>query len=194
MVRYLYLRVAGALVLIGCLFLGPTVAWAHEQVDSGSYHFEIGWVNEPVLVGERNGLDLFVAAKDSPETGLSDLESNLTFGVEYGSARQEYDVVPVEDNPGHYTAAFVPTREGQYTFHLTGTIQDEAVDVKVEPEEVVAAGQLAFPEALPSAAELAAKLDGAQAQAGTAQTIAIVGAALGLIGAGLGAFGLLRKK
>src|SRR5574341_790938 len=114
--------------------------------------------------------------------------------VEYGSASQVYDLQPVEGEPGHYTAPFVPTREGQYTFHITGVINDETVDVKMDPEEVISAGKLAFPEAQPSAADLTAQLAAAKSQTGTAQTIAIVGAVLGLLGTGLGVYGLMKKK
>ena len=187
------LRAFGALLLLGYL-LAPLTASAHEEVECGSYSCEIGWVNEPVLVGERNGLVLFVAPKDKPEEGVADLESTLKFTVEYGSVSQSYDLQPLEGEPGHYTAPFIPTREGQYTFHITGTINDETVDVKVEPEEVVTAGTLAFPEAQPSAAELSAQLAAAKVQANTAQMVAIVGAVLGLVGAGLSLYGLMKKK
>lgn len=187
------LRAFGALLLLGYL-LAPLTASAHEEVECGSYSCEIGWVDEPVLVGERNGLDLFVAPKDKPEEGVADLESTLKFTVEYGSVSQSYDLQPLEGEPGHYTAPFIPTREGQYTFHITGTINDEAVDVKVEPEEVVTAGTLAFPEAQPSAADLSAQLAAAKVQVNTAQMVAIVGAVLGLVGAGLSLYGLMKKK
>ncbi len=187
------LRALGALILLVCL-LAPSSASAHEEVECGSYSCEIGWINEPVLVGERNGLVLFVAPKDKPEEGVADLEGTLKFTVEYGSASQAYDLQPVEGEPGHYTAPFVPTREGQYTFHITGVINDETVDVKMDPEEVISAGKLAFPEAQPSAADLTAQLAAAKSQTGTAQTIAIVGAVLGLLGTGLGVYGLMKKK
>lgn len=188
-----FVRAFGALALLAVLLV-PLTASAHEQVDSGNYHYEIGWLNEPVIIGERNGLDLFVASKDKPDEGLTGVESTLKFTVEYGSASQDYAIVPVEDKPGSYTAAFVPTREGQYTFHITGTINNETVDVKVQPEEVIAAGKLAFPEAQPSAADLTAQLATAKSQTSTAQTIAIVGVVFGLIGTGLGVYGLTRKK
>ncbi len=176
------------------LLLVPLTASAHTDVESGSYKLEIGWVNEPVIIGERNSLELFVAPKDKPEEGVADLEGTLKFTVEYGSTSQAYDLQPLEGEPGHYIAPFIPTREGQYTFHITGAINNETVDVQVQPEEVIAAGKLAFPEAQPSAADLTAQLAAAKSQTGTAQTIAIVGVVLGLIGTGLGAYGLTKKK
>ena len=117
------LRALGALLLLGLLPV-PLIASAHEEVECGSYSCEIGWVNEPVLVGERNGLELFVAPKDKPEKGVADLEGTLKFTVEYGSVSQSYGLQPLEGEPGHYTAPFIPTREGQYTFHITGVIND----------------------------------------------------------------------
>jgi hypothetical protein len=187
------LRLLGAMIVLACMLAIPLTASAHEEVDSGDYHFEIGWVNEPVILGQRNGLDLFVATKDDPEAGLPDI-STLTFSVEYGGVNKSFDIVPVEGEDGHYTASFVPTREGQYTFHITGSIQGESIDVSVEPEEVITADTVSFPESLPSAAELTTQLDAAQGQARTAQTLGIVGIVLGLLGTGLGAGSMLRRK
>ena len=205
-------------VLIGfallALWLVPFTTSAHEQVTAGSYQFEIGWVKEPVIVGERNGLDLFISkgpnehdhatdtsehdhAEDtnqtSQDTGVTGAETTLKFAVEYGSVNQTYELRPVSGQPGHYTVDLIPTREGQYTFHLTGAINGEAVEVKVQPEEVVSAGKLAFPEPLASTADFAAQLATAQTQVRTTQIIAIGGVVLGLIGTGFGIYGLIKK-
>ncbi len=194
-------RAFGALILLAILIF-PLTAMAHDEVEVGDYVFEIGWVSEPVIVGQPNGLYLFITPKEEQTEGeehhaaegVTGAESTLKFTVEYGSASQAYDVLPVAEAPGRYTASFIPTREGQYTFRFTGTLNGETVDVTFEPEEVEPAGKFAFPEAPPSPAELAAQLAAAKAQADTAQTVAIVGVVLGLIGAGLGAYGLMKKK
>ena len=191
-----FLRVLSALVIFGLLLVPVAVSArgpAHEEVESGSYVLEVGWSSEPVIVGQPNSLELFVAKKDTPDEGLPDI-TTLQFTVEYGGVKHRYDIVPAEEEPGAYTASFIPTREGQYTFHLTGKINDEDVDVSVEPEEVVAAGELAFPEAPPDTKALEAKLATAQAQTQTAQTLALVGVVLGVIGTGLGVYGIMKKK
>lgn len=188
----LLMRVVAAIGVLGGILFLPLSAWAHEEVDSGSYHFEIGWVNEPVILGQRNGLDLFVATTEAPEEGLPDI-STLVFTVEYGGVNKSYDIVPVEGEDGHYTASFVPTRAGQYTFHITGSIEGESIDVSVDPEEVVSADTVSFPESQPSVAEMTSRIAAAEARASTAQTVAIVGLALGVIGVGLGAFATLRR-
>lgn len=220
-------------VLIGfallALWLVPLTTSAHEQVTAGSYQLEIGWVKEPVIVGELNGLDLFISkgtgeqaqatatsehdhdadtaqatatsehdhAEDtnqtSQDTRVTGAETTLKFAVEYGSVNQTYELRPVSGQPGHYTVDLIPTREGQYTFHLTGAINGEAVEVKVQPEEVISAGKLAFPEPLASTADFAAQLATAQTQVRTTQIIAIGGVVLGLIGTGFGIYGLIKK-
>jgi hypothetical protein len=181
----------------------PVAALAHEEVESGNYLLVVGWRNEPSFVGELNGLDLFIEPKgESTEAGeehthaegVEGAEGTLTFAVEYGSARQTFELRPVFGEPGHYTADIIPTRAGQYTFHFGGAINGEAVEVSIEPEEVVTADQVQFPEPAPSVADFAPQLEAAQARANTAQVIAIVGVALGLVGTGLGLYGLTRKR
>jgi hypothetical protein len=187
------LRLMGVVVLVvACLV--PALAQAHETVDSGNYHFEIGWVDEPVIIGERNALDLFVATKDKPDQGLAGAEQGLKFTVEYGGASQTYDLVPVEGQDGHYTAVFVPTRLGQYTFHLTGQIGSDAVDVSVKPEEVVAAGKLNFPDPQTAAIDLQGQVVAAQGQASTALLMGGAGLAVGAIGLVVAVVALLKKK
>jgi hypothetical protein len=208
-------------ILLLVLGLVPLTASAHEEVTAGSYVLEVGWIKEPVLVGQPNGLDLFISQANPAATGDSDqagdqadpaehshaegtgeavpaagvtgAADSLKFTVEYGGVEHTYALQPVLAEPGHYTADLIPTRAGQYTFHFFGNINGEAVDLKVEPEEVMEASSLAFPEPVPSAADLAGQLAAAQRQARTAQMIAIVGLVLGLVGAGLGVYGLRRR-
>ena len=183
-----FLCVSGLLAALAASLWVPLSAWAHEEVESGGYIFEIGWLSEPVVVGQSNGLELFVAPHDNPEAGVEGI-TTLQFTVEYGSASQTYELAPVEDEPGHYSAGFIPAVEGQYTFRLTGTVEGQAVNVEMEPEEVVGVGEVAFPPV----ADLNSQVAATQAQAATAQTIAIVGAVLGAGGIALGAYGLMRK-
>lgn len=174
--------------------LVPLTAAAHGEAGCGNnYACEIGWLNEPVIVGEQNGLELFIAAKDDPEAGIANI-TTLQFTVKYGGQSQSYPLVPAEEKPGAYSAVFIPMREGQYTFHLTGTINGEAIEAEFEPEEVVTAGTLAFPAGQPSLTELQSQLAATQAQARATQTLSIVGLILGLTGTGVGVLALTRKK
>ena len=71
----------GVLAALAGALWAPLSAWAHEDVESGGYAFEIGWLFEPVVVGERNGLELFVAPHDDPEAGVAGI-TTLQFSVE----------------------------------------------------------------------------------------------------------------
>jgi hypothetical protein len=184
--------------IVFIMFIGwllPMPAAAHQGVNVGQYVLEIGWVKEPAVVGERNGLDLLITA--SGETGMAggvtDAATTLEFAVEYGGVRHTYALRPLVGQPGRYTADLIPTREGTYTFHFAGNINGEAINVKFEPEPVEAADTLAFPEPLSSSPDLTSELAAAQAQANTAQMMAIGGLVLGLIGTGLGIYGVVKK-
>lgn len=205
------LRGLSVLVVL-CLLVVPLSVSArgpaHEEVETGSYLLVVGWNNEPVIVGEPNGLDLFISLKDehaeeeghtegdehAAAEGVTGAEATLKLTVEYGGVSRTYDLRPAFGQPGGYTASITPTREGQYTFHFTGKLGEEDVDVSVEPQEVTPASEFAFPEELPSARDLETKLTAAQAQTQTAQTLALVGVVLGVIGSGLGVYGIMKKK
>lgn len=200
--RPLWRALIGLTLLAFCLI--PLTASAHEQVTVGSYTLEIGWINEPIIVGERNGLYLFITpaaegdhaeetSQNSQAAGVTGVEATLEFAVEYGGVRKTYPLRPILSSPGQYTADLIPTREGQYTFIFSGSINGEAIELEFEPEEVEPVGDLAFPEALPSSAQLMAQLAAVKAQANTSQMIAMGGVVLGLIGAGLGVYGLVKK-
>jgi hypothetical protein len=170
-------RRAAAAILLALLF-GATPALAHERVIVGDYEFTLGWQVEPVIVGLRNGLELFVApvATEGEEpAGITGLDASLVFSVEYGDVTREFPLVPAEGEEGAYLADFLPTRAGQYTFHFTGDVEGQAVDLAFEPEEVVEAGAMAFPEPGVNAGDLASKL-------ATTQTLAIAGVVLGAAG------------
>lgn len=179
-------RLGAALGLALLLVAGP--AWAHEHVLVGDYEFTVGWLNEPVIAGQVNGLDLFVAPapeegatdtqEDEEAAGVAGLADTLIFTVEYGGVERAYPLSPAFGRDGGYHADFIPTRAGQYTFHFTGSVEDQPVDVQIEPEEVQGPADLSFPEA-PSPGT-------------TVQTLAVLGVLLGATGTILGLIGRRR--
>ncbi|MEM7344070.1 MAG: hypothetical protein AAF485_07495, partial [Chloroflexota bacterium] len=68
------------LTLIGAVLLQPEPALAHTRVEIGPYVIIVGWVEEPVIVGERNALLLEVTEGEEPIIGL---ESSLELEVLY---------------------------------------------------------------------------------------------------------------
>lgn len=190
--NHLRLGLAGALTLLGILMLGAGRASAHTTITVGTYEVEVGWVDEPPIVGFKNAV--FVSVTDTEAAKPVENLNTLDVEVTTGPASRKFALRPLGENgPGQYAADFIPTVRGSYTVRLTGTIGDQAIDEIVEIEEVGDINDLAFPEKIAGSAELAAQLDAAKAQANTAEIIAIVGAALGLVGAGLSVYGMTKK-
>jgi len=115
------------LLLLTLLVLVIAPVSAHEARTVGAYDIELGWRIEPVYTGQFNGPEFFVHdhATGKPVTGL---EATLHLLVHLGDQEKLLQFYQVEDDPGHYTADLIPTRIGDYTFHLFGKINDQDVD------------------------------------------------------------------
>ena len=191
-------RALGACILLTTL-LAPLTASAHEEVNVGKYTLEIGWVNEPVLLGESNGVFLSVVNSETgePVEGLTTLQAAITTG---GQTR-DFELHPLgEDAPSQYAADFIPTVRGQYTVQLTGKIEEQDVDLTQEIEEVGVAEDYQFPVTLPSLPEMSKQLTDLQAEnqslrasATLNQWLAMGGIVLGLAGLAVGVVSLRRK-
>jgi len=140
------LAVAGLVCLIA-LVLNFQLVLAHESVTVGDYTLEIGWVNEPPVVGQQNAVVVNVFNTSSgKEVPVEDV-SGLTVNISYGGQSKTLTLQPLgEDTPGQFIAPILPTVPGQYTIILGGKLGDTDVNsVEVEPEEVQPADTLQFP-------------------------------------------------
>ena len=177
--------------ILGALLLYSQPALAHSRVEVGPYVIIVGWRAEPAIVGERNALVIEILDQDdNPVTGV---DGTMDLEVEYGGRtfRSNLSATPTD---GYYTAEIFPTVRGQYAVHLFGFIEDEDVDVVVEPEEVFDASRIQFPEAAPAARDLQADIATLQADLQAARTMAYIGLGIGVLGVALAAFSLIRKR
>lgn len=178
------LSIAAALaVVVASLGIFATPAAAHERRTVGPYTFVVGWIVEPSYVGQLNALDLTVTetATGKPIEGLEKtLKADLITGG--GAAVMPLTVAARFGLPGKYQGQVLPTKTGDYTFHITGSVNTTSVDEKFESgpgrfgaiEDVAA---LQFPNKVPSNTDLAAKLD----DVNTKLTIAIALGAIALV-------------
>ena len=109
----------------------------------------------------------------------------------------------VRGDAGHYLADFIPTASGQYSFHITGSIEGVAVDERFESgadtfANVEPATAIQFPERAASAREVEAASRGAieTAQQALSMSASAGGAAdsarlLGIAGIVVGAAGVV---
>lgn len=170
------------LATIGLATLAVPLVAAHESRELGEYTVVLGFIAEPVYVGNRSGLEFFVNLGEEPVEGL---EETLQAEVVYGDDTRELPLSPRFGEPGAYQSYFIPTAAGPYTFHIFGTIGEMEIDETFTSSEEgfnevqeVTSGQ--FPVRFPTQAELAARAEQGAAAAGQA-TLALALGGLALL-------------
>jgi hypothetical protein len=198
--------VASALA-IGALIVAAPVASAHEHREVGEYTFNVGFMEEPALVNQPNGIFLEVvkSGEHADDEGEEDdghggapvegLHETLTAEISYAGETKEVELREVFDIPGRYTADIIPTQEGTYTFRFFGTVEGTEVDESFTggPDtfsEVESTANIAFPSAGIDSENNSAVAD-AEDAADSARTLAIVGIIAGVLGLAVGAAGLM---
>lgn len=149
------------------LALAIAPAGAHEGREVGDYLLSFGWRVEPAVVGSANGPELTIALHGHEEGGdhehdedpLAGVAISLQVEVTFGPASRVLSLEPAWGTTDHYIADLIPTRPGDYTFRVFGTIGDVAVDevfssADGEFSSVAPASDVTFPDALPSTVEL----------------------------------------
>jgi hypothetical protein len=192
------MRAFPALLAMLLLIALPATASAHERRDVGKYQFAVGFISEPALLGEPNGVDLRITNKETnqPVEGADKtIKVALQFG---GGAPKEMPLRARFGQPGAYTADLVPTRAGSYIFTFTGDLEGTAVNQKFESgpgrfNDVQAVENLQFPEKVPYVGDLSQQLRDAEARAQQATTLGYAGLGLGLLGTVVGLAALLRR-
>ena len=212
--------------IAGLVLLPAAAASAHGDEEVGDMVFVIGFGTEPAYAGQPNSVQLILSHDGDPVTDLppDDLGVEVSFGSESTTLPLEpYFEVGEFGTPGDYRAWFVPSEPGDYTFHFTGTVDGEDVDVEMSSgaDTFGAVGSLAesaFPPVdTPSTQELVDRIDqesqrtqaaqaaavAAQAQiaaandeanaASTTATVAVILGAIGVI-AGIAGIAIARKK
>ena len=183
-------RLVPLAMVIGLLAALMSVApvLGHESRQVGEYGMVVGFIDEPVFVGQKSGLEFLVTRNDEPVEGL---EESLVAEVIKDDQTRDLPLSPRFGQPGWYQSYFFPTVEGPYTFHISGTINGTDIDETFtsSPEgfsEVEAATSGQFPVQFPPMNDL---MDQAR-QGAQAQTLALVGVGLGAVGAVLGLLAL----
>jgi hypothetical protein len=168
--RRLYVGLALTMLLGAlCLFVHGA-AQAHGKTTVGDYDVVIGFHNEPAVVGMLNSLDLFVTKTDTGDP-VNGLEQTLQAEVTFGSQTKQVDLYPQEDLDGAYGADIIPTRAGDYTWHIWGDIEGTPADVS-----------MSFPDAEPSLENLSAQAGAARQSALIALVVGVVGVLIGVVG------------
>jgi hypothetical protein len=169
------------------------VALGHERRAVGPYTFVVGWINEPAYVNSINSLDLTVTETSGGKAveGLDKtLKADLTFGG--STTPQPLTLAARFGLPGKYSGYVMPTKTGDYTFHITGTVGTTNIDEKFESGpgrfgSIESTDPLQYPQKVVSNSDLAARLD-------QLQTLVIAGIVLGGLALLASAAGLVVRR
>jgi hypothetical protein len=184
---------ASIAIVVSSFAVNTNLALGHERRVIGPYTFVVGWINEPAYVNVINSLDLTVTETTGgkPVDGLDKtLKAQLTFGGT--TTAQPLALAARFGLPGHYSGYVLPTRVGDYTFHITGAVGTMNIDEKFESGPgrfgaIESTDPLQYPAKVGSNTDLAARLD-------QLQTLVIAGIVLGGLALLASAAGLVMRR
>jgi len=185
--------VATLAIVASSFALTSDVALGHERRAVGPYTFVVGWISEPSYVNLLNSLDLTVTETSGGKAveGLEKtLKADLTFGG--STTPQPLTLAARFGLPGKYSGYVMPTKTGDYTFHITGTVGTMNIDEKFESGpgrfgSIESTDPLQYPQKVLSSSDLAARLD-------QLQTLVIAGIVLGGLALLASAAGLVVRR
>jgi hypothetical protein len=201
--RFTFGSLALLVALLGVVLTAST-ALAHEKRHVGNYTFVVGFLDEPAYANVKNSLDLTICngsdcnytVQDGVKVlsnPVNDADKTLKVEVSTGSsAPLALALKPRWSNPGKYNAYFLPTKVGDYTFHIFGTLNNNSIDEKFtsSPTGFNAVEQVpSYPSN--SADSVNAEVTTLKSQVQSAQNAATTATTVGIIGLVLGALGLL---
>lgn len=140
-------------------FLG--IAYGHTIDAVEDYRLEIGWMNEPVVSGETNAIELYVspllpcpevteptkcAESQSFQNGVPDLDKSLKMQLVLKDQKITLPLKEDHNIPGKYYAFVNPTVAGFYQANLLGTIDETTVSLSMHPPKVDEREYIEFPE------------------------------------------------
>ena len=185
--------IAATAVVVSSFAINTNIALGHERRAVGPYTFVVGWINEPSYVGLLNSLDLTVTETNS-EKAVEGLEKTLKADLTFGGSSQAQPLALAArfGLPGKYSAYVVPTKVGDYTFHISGTVGTMNIDERFESGpgrfgSIESTEALQYPAKVVSNADLAARLD-------QMQTLLIAGIVLGGLALLASAAGLVMRR
>ena len=138
------------------------IAYGHTVDAVGEYRVEIGWMNEPVVSGETNALELYISPlMDCPDISISmecansqEFQNGIEglrklLKVQFVYDKTQTITLPLVDDhdvPGKYYAFITPTVSGYFQANLIGKILDIPVNLSMHPPPIAERSYIEFPE------------------------------------------------
>ncbi len=149
------------------------IAYGHTVDAVGEYRVEIGWMNEPVVSGETNGIEFYVspllfcpeisepikcAESQEFKNGIEGLKNTVKMQLIYKDESITLPLSPDHNIPGKYYAFVNPTVSGFYQANMLGKINDTPISLSMHPPKVAERAYIEFPE--PSDITIQQMIDG----------------------------------
>lgn len=142
--------IAALLSVLVCI----PAAHAHQTDSVGPYRIQIGWMYEPAVSGEPNGIELFVSTLDPslpPEDqpfadGISGLARDLKIQLVLKNVSTTLPIRADHNIAGKYFALVEPTVPGFYQVNILGNIADTTVSKSLHAPRVETKEYLQFPQ------------------------------------------------
>ena len=129
-------------------FSSIKLAYAHITKKYGNLSVEVGWSNEPALVGELNNVIVQVNQTNgkNTQTPVINALANMNILAKYGGVTKPLDFVPSAQMDGLYEAQMIPTRVGSYSLALNGTIREQKISAEIPLDLVESKQKFNFPD------------------------------------------------
>lgn len=204
-----------------CIMFATTVTnvQAHTEINIEDYVVDIGWGDEPPVVGFRNFIVIeIIQDQDGKTIGVSDAFQDLEAFARSGGVSKELDIIE-DSEPGVYHANIIPTKVGTIVIQLRGEIAGTIIDIQVPIEDVEGTAILDFPPTTGSSSsdqdivsmknamnsfqsdisEIKSKISGInlnsnQFDSESAFNFGVIGMATGIAGTILAIFSVIKRK
>jgi hypothetical protein len=205
------------LVLSLLLVSGFSSVYAHTTTTVENLEIEVGWQDEPPLVGFINAIT-FGINENTPDgqSGVKNAFKNLVATVKSGGLEKTLDI-DSDPQAGHYHSKIIPTRTGGLVVELKGDINGIPINSEIKIEDVEDKSLLAFPDTTGSSDQdvvalknavsglqaeitsLKSKIGGLDTTSGnfsaeTAYNFGIFGLSLGAAGVILAIIAMIKRK
>jgi len=205
------------LILSLLLVSGFPSAYAHKTITVENLEIEVGWQDEPPLVGFMNAIT-FEINENTPDgqSGVKNAFKSLVATIKSGGLEKTLDI-DSDPQAGHYHSKIIPTRTGSLVVELKGDINGITINSEISVEDVEDKSLLAFPDTAGSSDQDVAALKNAMSglqteisslkskiggmdttssnfSAETAYNFGIFGLSLGAAGAILAIIAMIKRK
>ena len=136
------------IVIIILLVIVTPAAFAHQTFQVEDIEIEVGWGDEPPVVGFRNFIVIEISNPGEVEgvkSGIKNAFKELQATAKFGGVSKQLDII-TDPKPGHYSSKIIPTRTGSIIIEFNGKINDvEINNIEVQIEDVEDTAVLDFP-------------------------------------------------